>query len=61
MYEIHDILWDYLKCIRNQEALAAWLKEANAVLARNGLEKQTDALAAQRLLKTITRHHLFFL
>jgi len=59
MSYIHDLVWEYLKSVRNSEALAAWLKEANIILKANGLPTQTSALDAQRLLKQITKHYLF--
>ena len=58
---IHDLLWAYLTAIRCPMATKAWLAEANRILSLNGLERQTDALCAQRLLKTINKHYLFLL
>jgi hypothetical protein len=61
MNDIHDHLWEFLFAKRSVAALKEWLQEANRILHRNGLEPQTDALEAQRLLKTINRHYAFFL
>lgn len=61
MSYIHDLLWAYLKAVRDPVMLSGWLREANVMLVQNGLEPQKDALDAQRLLKTITRHYAFFL
>jgi hypothetical protein len=58
---IHEMLWAYLTAIRCPVATKAWLAEANRILSLNGLERQTDALSAQRLLKTINKHYLFLL
>lgn len=58
---IHDLLWAYLTAIRCPVATKDWLAEANRFLSLNGLERQTDALSAQRLLKTINKHYLFLL
>ena len=61
MNAIHEHLWEYIKAKRADDTLAAWLNYANTLLRLNGLEPQEDALDAQRLLKTITRHYTFFL
>ena len=61
MNYIHDLLWAYLKAVRNPATLSLWLREANAILVNNGHEKQDDALDAQRLLKSITKHYMLFL
>jgi hypothetical protein len=59
MSYIHELVWAYLKAIRNPADLAGWLKEANIMLKANGLPVQTAPLDAQRLLKSITKHYSF--
>jgi hypothetical protein len=58
---LHDLLWAYLTAIRCPVATKAWLAEANRILSLHGMERQSDALSAQRLLKNITKHYLFLL
>jgi len=61
MNDIHDHLWAYLKAKRSIQAITEWLRQSNQILVRNGHEPQADALDAQRLLKTITKHYMLFL
>ena len=52
-------MWDYLKAIRNPVHLQKWLEIANQLLLKNGFEKQSNPLEAQRLLKKINKYYLF--
>lgn len=61
MNPIHEHLWKYLNAKRAADSLKEWLRIANIMLQRHGLEPQKDALDAQRLLKTINKNYLFFL
>lgn len=61
MNPIHEHLWKYLNAKRAASSLKEWLRIANIMLQRNGLEPQSDALDAQRLLKTIPHDYPSFL
>jgi len=59
MKSVHEHMWDYLKAIRNPVHLQKWLEIANQLLLKNGFEKQSNPLEAQRLLKKINKYYLF--